>query len=159
VSPEFQQWASTVDWEHLPWPFRVLVEMPPEQVIPDPGITLPEMLERVVQRMREGRMAVIPCQGNEDVVVMLVPVNAECAELSLFSTSQSFATFREARRVLAWLFDNLPYQQYVAATQHDGFKQIAKRFRFAGPIEIPHYHPCGGSWFYFYLTRDAWQGT
>jgi hypothetical protein len=159
VSPEFARWAASVDWDNPPWPFSVLVEMPPEQVVPDPGIELGEMMERVVERMVNGRLAVVPCQGDQQVVVLIAPVNSECAELSLYSIGNSFSTFREAKRVLGWLFDNLPYRQYVAATQLSGFFRFAKRLKFKGPIEIPYYHPCGGSWFYFYLTKDAWLGT
>jgi hypothetical protein len=159
VSPAFQRWVATVDWDHLPWPFNVLVEMPPEQVVPDPGIGLQEMLDRVVDRMTKGRLAVVPCQGNIDVAVLVTPVNQECAELSLYSIGNSFATFTEAKKALSWLFENLPYKQYVAATQMDGFFKFAKRLKFQGPIEIPFYHPCGGSWFYFYLTKDAWLGN
>jgi hypothetical protein len=152
VSPAFQRWAATVDWDHLPWPFNVLIEMPPEQVVPDPGIETPEMLDRVIDRMTKGRLAVVPCQGNQDVVMLVAPVNQECAELYFYSLSNSFATYSEAKRLLAWLFSSLPYKQYAAATNIPSFRKFLTRLGFVGPIEVPNYHPLGGSWFYYYIT-------
>lgn len=156
---DFQRWAERVDWDDLPWPFSVLIEMPPERVFPDPGISTKEMMERVIDGMSKGRLTAVPWQDTKETVVLLAPVNQDCAELSIYSVGNSFSTFREAKKVLSWLFANLPYKQYVAATSLDGFFKFAKRLKFTGPIEIPFYHPCGGSWFYFYLTKDVWLGN
>jgi hypothetical protein len=155
MSPAFQRWAATVDWDHPPWPFNVLIEMPPEQVVPDPGIGLSEMLDRVVDRMSRGLLAAVPCQGNADVVVLVAPINQECAELSIYSIGGSFSTFRESQRILSWLFHNLPYKQYAAANNIPKFRKFLNRLGFVGPIEIPHYHPLGGSWLYYYITDET----
>jgi hypothetical protein len=158
VAPAFQRWAATVDWDHLPWPFNVLIEMPPERVLTTPGVSTKEMLEVVVGKMVDGTLGVVPCQGNTEVVALLNPVNEVCAEISLYSTDSTFGLYRESKRILEWLFKTLPYTQYVSGNNIPEFRRFLNRLGFVGPIEIPNYHPLGGSWLYYYITDDLRKG-
>lgn len=153
----FQEWLSEQDFDNLPWPFNVLVEAPPETIIAQKGLSLIDALERVVGEVMQGTRGFCPCQGNDKVVALLLPINDICVEVSLYSLDRTYGMVTEARRIVDWIFATLPYDQITVATHTKDFFPLGKKLKFTGPVEIPNYHPSGGSWFYFFMTRDRWQ--
>lgn len=151
-----REWLSEQDFDHLPWPLNVLIEAPPETIIAQKGITIVEALERVLGNVAAGTMGFCPCQGNDRVVALLTPINEVCVEVSLYSLDRSFGLVQEVRRLLDWGFENLPYRQAIVATHSKEMFPLFRRLGFAGPIELPNYHPLGGSWYYFTMMRDQW---
>ena len=152
----FQEWLSGLDFDRLPWPLNVLVEAPPETIIAQRGITLSGALETVFENVAKGTMGFCPPQGNNKVAAILTPINDDCVEISLYSIDRTFGLYQEVKRLLDWGFQELPYRHAVVGTHSKDLFPMFKRLGFTGPVELPHYHPSGGSWFYFFLDRDVW---
>jgi hypothetical protein len=143
-----------INVENPEWPWKVLVQMDSYDILGVPGLSIKEMLDRLVSQFDHTRLFFLPHQGNDSVLVMGEKRGSNAMEVHILSTDCSFAFFRECRRLLSYVKNEMPYKLILAKTSIVGLDSVLQRLGFTYDFTIEKHDLTGEDMKYFHLNLE-----